>query len=471
MKTPTHNEIESWRHDDVNLRWAVEQQNKQLPSLPEGFEERMMMKLNNLATPAEAQPAPAGSSHNSRRLWPFAAALSAAAMLAVAYIIFSPKETAQIAEAPVIAPAGVLPEDEGAIAPEALATNTLTTKGDDILAEKKKAKQTEDKMTSTARAALSSEAVIEEVEKDGVAIDDVEGKTEASTPDSTSSQFTIDLNRLNHLVAEATGSGQAAKKDYKYNNVRASEGASRVTLSVNIGADGGLLANVSDNGIETRNARNDYQNSNLADNYYLPIGNGYSYDNNSAVMVKQWRYSDVSYTSSKYASNSTTSHKLPVVVGMNLSIPITKKWCAETGLSYTKLSSTTDNYANGQYIHESQRIHYLGIPLRAQFRFLDSRFFTAYTTAGGSIEIPVKAALESRSQVWNESSTTTTSLSAPVQFSTTLSLGAQFNCNSLFGIFAEPQLQWFVPTGSDIETYRTKHPLRFVPAVGLRWTL
>ena len=60
---------------------------------------------------------------------------------------------------------------------------------------------------------------------------------------------------------------------------------------------------------------------------------------------------------------------------------------------------------------------------------------------------------------------------APVQFAIGGGLGVQYSITRHLGIYAEPQLQWFIPTDSNIKTYRTEHPLRFVPSVGLRWTL
>ena len=479
MKPTAHNDIESWRHDDVNLRRALEKQNEELPALSEGFEERMMMKLNNLAAPTSSQPAPTKTSHKAHRLWPFAAALSTAAMLAVAYVFFRPKEAAQVAEVSEIVPAEIMPEDDGpattdALAtPDALAANTLTTNDVKVLPGKERTYQSKDKATATNDAASLSDVVQEEkIVKEEVGIIDNVAEEEPSTTDTSANSFILDMNHLNHLVAEATNSSQASQQEHKYNNVRAGESASRVALSVNIGSDGGLLANANvDEDINALNQRTESSdNSSLTNSYYFSASNGYAFDNNNTVMVKRWRYSDEGYNSA-IVSKGETSHKLPVVVGANLSIPISRQWFAETGLTYTRLRSTTDYYGYDNYHHCSQRIHYLGIPLRAQFRFLNSRFFTAYATAGGSVEIPVKATLETTSRFRNETTTSTASLSAPVQFSTTLSLGAQFNCNSHFGIFAEPQLQWFIPTGSDIETYRTEHPLRFVPAVGLRWTL
>ena len=63
-----------------------------------------------------------------------------------------------------------------------------------------------------------------------------------------------------------------------------------------------------------------------------------------------------------------------------------------------------------------------------------------------------------------------TSLHAPWQLSTSVGLGLQYHLTPSIGLFAEPSLQYFLPTGSSIETYRTEHPLLFSLPVGIRFT-
>ena len=63
-----------------------------------------------------------------------------------------------------------------------------------------------------------------------------------------------------------------------------------------------------------------------------------------------------------------------------------------------------------------------------------------------------------------------TSIRAPWQFSTTFGLGLQYHLTPTIGLFAEPSLQYYIPTKSDIETYRTEHPFSFSLPLGITFT-
>jgi RNA polymerase sigma-70 factor (ECF subfamily) len=61
-------------------------------------------------------------------------------------------------------------------------------------------------------------------------------------------------------------------------------------------------------------------------------------------------------------------------------------------------------------------------------------------------------------------------LHAPLQWSIGTGLGLQYNLMPHIGFFAEPSLQYYIPTSSDIETYRTEHPFMFTLPLGIRIT-
>jgi hypothetical protein len=70
MTHSAHNDIESWRQGDNGLRRALQQRNAELPSLPEGFENRMMLKLNNLEQPSKTKGETHTRARSLHRLWP-----------------------------------------------------------------------------------------------------------------------------------------------------------------------------------------------------------------------------------------------------------------------------------------------------------------------------------------------------------------------------------------------------------------
>jgi RNA polymerase sigma-70 factor (ECF subfamily) len=46
----------------------------------------------------------------------------------------------------------------------------------------------------------------------------------------------------------------------------------------------------------------------------------------------------------------------------------------------------------------------------------------------------------------------------------------QYHLTRNIGFFIEPSLQYFIPTKSNIETYRTEHPFTFTLPLGIRFT-
>jgi RNA polymerase sigma-70 factor (ECF subfamily) len=85
------------------------------------------------------------------------------------------------------------------------------------------------------------------------------------------------------------------------------------------------------------------------------------------------------------------------------------------------------------------------------------------------LEIPVYAPLSTSyfvngTKELEEKST----LHAPLQWSVGAGVGLQYNLTPNVGFFAEPSLQYYIPTGSDVETFRTEHPFTFSLPLGIR---
>ena len=122
-------------------------------------------------------------------------------------------------------------------------------------------------------------------------------------------------------------------------------------------------------------------------------------------------------------------------------------------------------------INEQQTIHYLGIPLKGTYNIYNGKLWNLYGSLGVTTEIPVYAPLNTSYFVngtmeLKEKST----LHAPWQWSVGTGLGLQYNLTPNVGLFAEPSLQYYIPTSGSIETYRTEHPFTFSLPLGIRIT-
>ena len=166
-----------------------------------------------------------------------------------------------------------------------------------------------------------------------------------------------------------------------------------------------------------------------------------------------------------------THHYMPITFSLALKYKLNNRFGLETGLSYSRLKSESEIGTDRNAIREQQTIHYLGIPLKGIYHIYNVRRWNLYGSLGAKVDIPVYAPLSTGYFVngmkeLEEKST----LHAPLQWSVGTGLGLQYNLTPNIGFFAEPSLQYYIPTGSDIETYRTEHPFMFSLPLGIRIT-
>ena len=148
-------------------------------------------------------------------------------------------------------------------------------------------------------------------------------------------------------------------------------------------------------------------------------------------------------------------HKQPISAGFSIRKNLRKDFSVETGLVYTFLAS--DILYEGAAQETSQKLHYLGIPLRANWNFVDKNKFTFYVSAGGTVEKCIYGKMGSEDLSVD-----------PLQLSVLAAIGAQYNIGKHFGIYLEPGISYFFDDGSGIRTIRTDNPCNFTLQAGLR---
>ena len=164
-------------------------------------------------------------------------------------------------------------------------------------------------------------------------------------------------------------------------------------------------------------------------------------------------------------------HYMPVNFSLALKYRLNSRFALETGLSYSRLKSEFEMGSNGNTINEQQTIHYLGIPLKGTYNIFSRQVWSLYGSLGVTTEIPLYSPLNTSYYLHGLlEATDKTSIRAPWQWSLGTGLGLQYNVTPSIGLFAEPSLQYYIPTKSDIETYRTEHPFNFSLPIGIRFT-
>ena len=164
-------------------------------------------------------------------------------------------------------------------------------------------------------------------------------------------------------------------------------------------------------------------------------------------------------------------HDKPVTFGISLSKTLTDRWSIETGVQYSLLNSRFTMGENGYSIVKKQKAHYLGVPLKLTYRLVDYKRLSAYSSAGVTMHIPVYGKWDSSYIVeWQSAYSDSHHFTPPFQWQTSLSVGVQYRFTPNVSIFIEPTLNWFIPSGSEIHTIWTEHPVMFTSPFGIRFT-
>ena len=165
-----------------------------------------------------------------------------------------------------------------------------------------------------------------------------------------------------------------------------------------------------------------------------------------------------------YNYEERQKHYQPVSFGLTVKIPISSVLSLSSGLVYTRLHSDFTNIANGYPIEQEQTLRYVGIPLSAQYRLWHVLGFDLYATAGGQMDVNVKARYVS-------SGTEVAVEKDRLQFSVQGALGVQYNFIPWLGIYAEPGVKYYFDNGSRVRNFFKDKPTNFNLQLGLRLNL
>lgn len=170
--------------------------------------------------------------------------------------------------------------------------------------------------------------------------------------------------------------------------------------------------------------------------------------------------------------HSKTKHKMPVTVGVSVRWHLNDRWALESGLTYTKLSSELWSGSESDFYESDQKLHYVGIPVKASYKLWENKLFAFYVSAGGAVEKCVSGKVNTTYTVNGlvEGQEQEDLKVKELQWSTSAAVGAQVKLTPHLGLYVEPSLSYYFKDGSSIETIRKEHPLNFNLQTGLRLT-
>ena len=164
-------------------------------------------------------------------------------------------------------------------------------------------------------------------------------------------------------------------------------------------------------------------------------------------------------------------HDKPITFGLSMTKTINRKWNVETGLQYSLLKSEFILGEDDYYVQKRQKIHYLGIPLRLSYKWFGANRWTAYTSAGIILNIPLSGKTDEQyvtgtvipySESWH--------FTPPFQWTVGTGVGLQYNFTNNWGVYLEPTFSWHIPNGSTTRTIWTEHPFTITVPFRIRFT-
>lgn len=169
---------------------------------------------------------------------------------------------------------------------------------------------------------------------------------------------------------------------------------------------------------------------------------------NDVVLSHRFEYPD--YSACSFRHHQTLSFGLSFRYALPYGLSL------GSGLNYSLLRSDVKLRISSEDV--GQQLHFIGIPLRLDWRFLQRGGFSLYIGAGVMAEMCVAARFGS------------TAVREPgLQWSVGGALGAQYDLSRRVGLYFEPDLAWYM-TRTRLTTARTDSPLDLTLRLGLRFS-
>lgn len=154
-------------------------------------------------------------------------------------------------------------------------------------------------------------------------------------------------------------------------------------------------------------------------------------------------------------AKSSFRHHLPLSFGLSFRREFAYGLSLDCGLNYTLLRSEVRLPYSSEEV--SQTLHFVGVPLRLNWRFVERGAFSAYLGAGGMVEKCVAARLGSES-VGEKA----------LQWSLAAALGAQYRLGNHVALYFEPEVSCYL-TDTELRTSRTDTSPTLTLRLGMRF--
>lgn len=159
--------------------------------------------------------------------------------------------------------------------------------------------------------------------------------------------------------------------------------------------------------------------------------------------------------------SQTKHHYHPMSFGLSVGYNLTPRLTLTTGMVYTYASSDFTSSAAGDDIIETQRLHYIGVPLNLKYKVWGNNAILTYATAGCQADFNVSAKMQT-------GDITTDADKDRTQWSVGGAVGVQYNIIPRMGFYAEPGVRYYIDNKSSVETIFKEKKLNFNLQLGVR---
>lgn len=159
--------------------------------------------------------------------------------------------------------------------------------------------------------------------------------------------------------------------------------------------------------------------------------------------------------------SQTKHHYHPMSFGLSVGYNLTPRLTLTTGMVYTYASSDFTSSAAGDDIVETQRLHYIGVPLNLKYKVWGNSAIHTYAIAGCQADFNVSAKMQT-------GDITTDADKDRTQWSVGGAVGIQYNILPHMGIYAEPGVRYYIDNKSSVETIFKEKKLNFNLQLGVR---
>lgn len=167
---------------------------------------------------------------------------------------------------------------------------------------------------------------------------------------------------------------------------------------------------------------------------------------------------DVFQASGEAISNSAKyRHHMPLGAGLKIGIGLTERLSLTTGMNYTLLWSELQPL--GSEGKSDQFLHYIGLPLGAEYRLLSKGAFALSAGAGVCLDFLAAAYIDKR-KVDDK----------PLQWTANLNAAALWELSGKLSLYLQPELNWYI-SKTGMNSIRNGSPLGATLRIGLRLNL